>query len=257
MRNSGFFLILTLILTVSVLSLILPADAQTTSGNHIQASATGSGSDQTKYLLNLAQVFTFFFLMLGPIKVLVPFVKMTKGTDVGFQRKLALRATLISTISSLAAAFIGKNILNAWHVSISALMLTTGIILFLVALQMVKQMYSHTSQNEEAPFAPSLAMAVSSLSFPTIVTPYGVAVLIILMVATQDSARQIGIIGMLLVVMVLNLLTMLFAHKILKFIGVITLHILGSILGVLQVALGVEIILLTLIKLGVITSQNG
>lgn len=256
-KHAKFRFFLAIAFVAPVLSLMLPAVAQTTSGNQTQAIAIASGSDQTKYLLSLAEIFTFFVLMLGPIKVLVPFVKMTKGTDAGFRRKLALRASLISTIGSLAAAFMGKNILKNWHVSISALMLTAGIILFLVALQMVMQKYSHTYQDEGASFTPSLAMAVSPLSFPTIVTPYGVAILIILMVTAQDNARQIGVIGVLLVVMALNLLTMLFAHKILKFIGVITLQILGNVLGVLQVALGVEIILLTLMKLGVIVSQGG
>lgn len=97
-------------------------------------------------------------------------------------------------------------------------------------------------------------MAVSPLSFPTIVTPYGIAILIILMAAAQDSTRQIGIIGVLLGIMILNFLAMLFAHKIVKFIGVvITLQILGCVNGVLQVALGIELILQTLIKMKILS----
>ncbi|MDR4508571.1 MAG: MarC family protein [Candidatus Brocadiaceae bacterium] len=250
----SFFLVIAIVATV--FSLILPAFAQTTSGNQTQAIAIASDSKQTKYILGLPEIFTFFIFMLGPIKVLVPFVRMTRGTETGFRRKLALRAALISTIASLGAAFIGRYILNAWHVSLSALLLTLGIILFLVALRMVMQMYSHTSQDEGASCTPSLTMAASPLSFPTIVTPHGVAILIILMVTAQDTARQIGIIGVLLAVMALNLLTMLFAQKIMKCIGIITLQILGSILGVLQVALGAEIILRALLQLGIIVSQG-
>ncbi|MCF6150654.1 MAG: MarC family protein [Candidatus Kuenenia sp.] len=249
-----FFLVVVFILTF--FSLAPQAVAQATSGNQTQAITIAPDSGQTKHLLNLAEIFTFFVLMLGPIKVLVPFVKMTGGTDTGFRRKLALRSTLISAIGALTAAFTGKTILKSWHISISALMLTMGILLFLVALQMVMQMYSHTSQNEGTSCTPSLAMAVSPLSFPIIVTPHGIAILIILMVTAQDTTRQIGIIGVLLAVMVMNLLTMLFAQNILKFIGTITLQILGSILGVLQVALGVEIVLRALITLGVIVSQG-
>ncbi|MCF6159594.1 MAG: MarC family protein [wastewater metagenome] len=155
-------------------------------------------------------------------------------------------ATLISTIGCLVAAFMGQRILKSLYISIPAMLFAEGIILFLVALQMVMQMYSLPHRSETTPSAPALAMAVSPLSFPTIVTPYGIAILVILMTTAQDATRQVGIIA----TMVLNLLMMLFAHRILKVIGVITLQILVSVLGVLQVALGIEIIIQTLIKMG-------
>lgn len=256
-RHAKFIFFLAIAFVAPLLSLMLPAVAQTTSGNQTQSIATASGSDHTKYILGLPEVFTFFMLMLGPIKVLVPFVKMTKGTDAGFRHKLAFRAALISTICTLAAAFMGKHILKSWHISIATLMLTAGIILFLVALQTIMQMYSNAPRDEGESSAPSLSMAVFPISIPTIVTPYGIAILIILMAAAQDTARQIGVIGVLLAIMFLNLLTMLFAHKILKVIGIITLIMLGTVIGVLQVALGVEIILRALTLLGVIVSQGG
>jgi small neutral amino acid transporter SnatA (MarC family) len=240
---------------ISILFLILmfSAIAQTPSVN--QPQTPDLCGQQTRYLLNLAGIFTFLFLMLGPIKVLVPFVKMTKDTDARFRRKLALMATLISTIGCLASAFMGQRFMKSLHISISATVLAGGIILFLVALQMVMQTYSPSSRNETTPLTPTLSMAVSPLSFPTIVTPYGIAILIIVMTTAQDDAtRQIGIIGALLAIMLLNLLAMLFAHKIVKFIAVrITLQILGSVLGVLQVALGIQMILQALILMGVMT----
>jgi len=52
-----------------------------------------------------------------------------------------------------------------------------------------------------------------------------------------------GIAAALIGVMVLNLLAMLYARKILKAIGIMPLQIVGSVLSVLQVALGVQMIL--------------
>ncbi|NUO10182.1 MAG: MarC family protein [Candidatus Brocadia sp.] len=251
MKRVSFFLVVIIILFHI---LICSVTAQTTSVNQFQTTA--SSGQQAQYILGIPEIFTFFMFMLGPIKVLVPFVKMTRDTDTRFRRKLALIATLISTIGCLVAAFMGQRILKSWHISISALMLAGGIILFLVALQMIMQMYSLPRRNGTTSSTPTLAMAVSPLSFPTIVTPYGIAMLIILMASAQDVTRQAGIIGALLAIMVLNLLTMLFAHRILKVIGVITLQILGSVLGVLQVALGIEIILQTLIKMGLMVKTS-
>lgn len=249
MKRVGFFLVAIIIFFHIV---IFSVAAQTTN----QLQTTASGGQQAHYILSLPAVFTFFILMLGPIKILVPFVRMTRDTDTRFRRKISLTATLISTIGCLVAAFMGQRILISWHISISAIMLAGGIILFLVALQTVLRMYALPHRTETTPSAPTLAMAISPLAFPTIVTPYGIAILIILMATALDVTRQVGIIAALLATMVLNLLTMLFAHRILKVIGIITLQILGSVLGVLQVALGIEIIIQTLIRMGLMVNVS-
>ncbi|KKO18242.1 MAG: hypothetical protein DCC43_04545 [Candidatus Brocadia sp.] len=231
------------------LSFMPPAIAETTSVG--QSQPVAAGNQQAEYILNLFGIFFFLFLMLGPMKILAPFAKMTTDTDTKFRRKLALTATLVSTIACLAAAFLGQRSMKSLHISPSATLLAGGIILFLVALRMLMQMYSAPSRSETIPPPPTLAMAVSPLSLPTIVTPYGIAILIILMAAAQEKTRQLGIIGILLGIMVLNYLAMLFAHNLLKFVGVvITLQILSSVLGVLQVALGIEIIFQALIRMG-------
>jgi multiple antibiotic resistance protein len=58
--------------------------------------------------------------------------------------------------------------------------------------------------------------AALKLTFPTVVTPYGIAGLIVLLAATADTVREEMIFGILLVVMVLNLLAMLFARAIVQ-----------------------------------------
>ncbi|RZV59414.1 MAG: MarC family protein [Candidatus Brocadia sp. BROELEC01] len=232
------------------LSLMPPAIAETTSFSQFRSIA--SDNQQTGYILDLFGIFSFFFLMLGPMKILALFAQITRDTDTKFRRKLALTASLVSTTACLAAAFLGQRSMRSLHISPPAILLAGGIILFLVALQMIMQMYSTSSRGEKTPSPPTLALAVSPLSFPTIVTPYGIAILIILMAAAQECTRQLGILGILLGIMVLNFLAMLFAHKIVKFVGfVITLQILGSVLGVLQVALGIQMILQALIRMGV------
>ncbi|WKZ18104.1 MAG: MarC family protein [Candidatus Jettenia sp. CY-1] len=68
-----------------------------------------------------------------------------------------------------------------------------GIILFLVALRTVMQMSSSTSVNNTLPSTPTLTLAVFPLSFPAIVTPCSIAILIILMAAAQDAEWQAGL----------------------------------------------------------------
>lgn len=95
----------------------------------------------------------------------------------------------------------------------------------------------------------SLRLAVSPLAFPTIVTPYGVAAVIVFMTLTPDFTTRSEIFLVLLGLMLLDLVAMLFAKPILKYAGM-PLQLLGTVLGITQVALGLQIIVMGLRGLG-------
>jgi len=205
--------------------------------------------------LGLGKVFTYFFVMLGPIKILAPFMKLTQNTDASFQRQLAVRAFFLACISGVVAAIAGQALLQNWGVSLPALLIAAGIVLFLVALRTVIQQYEPAKEQSPPP-TPSLALAFTPLTFPTIITPYGTAVLVLLLAAAETISLDISILGIFLAVMVINLLAMLFAAQLLKFIGITTLRILGALLGILQVALAIQMILGAFILLGVLPPRS-
>ncbi|HEY7062479.1 MAG TPA: MarC family protein [Chloroflexota bacterium] len=199
--------------------------------------------------LDLGTIFTYFFLMLGPLKLIGPFAKLTAGTDPAFQRMLALRAFAIACGAGLVAAIVGQKLLQKWDVSLPALLLAAGLVLLLVALQTVLHQYHPEPPpappaEPGPPHAPSLGLALTPLAFPSIITPYGSAVLILLLAASSEMGRDLAILGMFVAVMVVDLLAMLFAHQILKAIGLTPLVVLGGVLGVLQVGLAMQMLVL-------------
>src|SRR5262245_54856214 len=200
---------------------------------------------------DLSQVFVFFFLMLGPIKIVGPFARITKALDDAARRQLAIRAFLISSASTVIAAVIGHSVLQNWHVSLGALLLAGGVVLFLVALTQVLQQYAPSPDAVAAADGPGRAADAARIAFPTVVTPYGIAVVIIILATSPGLAYATAVIAILLGVMVLNLLAMLFARQILRTIGIMPLQVLGAVLSVLQVALGVQMILWSLAMLGI------
>jgi multiple antibiotic resistance protein len=135
---------------------------------------------------SIGKVFTFLFLTLGPSKIIGPFVEMTRGRDDAFKRQLAFQGILISALAMLAAITVGADTLHSWGISVGALQLAAGIVLFLIALRTVLAQYAPKKPGAQAPEsdnspAPSASdLAFSPLAFPTIVTPYGIAVLILL-----------------------------------------------------------------------------
>lgn len=200
--------------------------------------------------LDWEMIFTLLLLMLGPIKILGPFVAMTQGSEAVFRRRLATRAFVFSVAAVAIAAAIGRRMLTSFAIPVQVLVLAGGLILFLVALQQVLQQYSGTHPPRPTE-PPTLALAFSPLAFPTIVTPYGIAAVIIFTALAPDRASSGMLAGLVLLVLGLDWVAMLFAHAVVRWFGAV-LQLFGVVLGVAQVALGLRIILSSLGQLGVI-----
>lgn len=208
---------------------------------------------------SVGKVFTFLFLTLGPIKIIAPYLELTRGRDAAFRRALALRATLYSAIGLLLAATLGASTLRSWGISTGALQLTAGLVLVLVALKPVLEQYAPQRAANELPESPPdgstgevAKLAMSPLAFPTIVTPWGVAVLILLVTlrGSQQSAA-VQIFSVTAAILLIDLLAMLFAERILKAPVVrTTFGIFALVLAILQVALGVQAMVGALPMLG-------
>lgn len=190
--------------------------------------------------LGLLNLFVVFFVTLGPLKTIPPFVQLTQKADPSLRRQLAFRSAALATIVILLVAIIGQNMVRVWQIRLPSLLIAGGILLFLVALNMVMTQYQPPPLPEESS-PPSLKLVVSPLTFPVILPPFGIAIALVLMLVSQEIGfNPLLVLGTLVLVMLLNLIGMLAARPILAFLKPITLRIFGFVLGVLQLALGIE-----------------
>ncbi len=197
------------------------------------------------------RIFTLLFLMLGPIKILAPFVNLTRGADAAYRTRLATRAIAFSSAALAVGAILGQHFLDNFGVPVSVLTLTGGLVLFLVALQTVLQQFDSPSTPHPEPVPRNLRLAINPLAFPTIVTPYGMAAIIIFMAVAGDNLEaRLTVAAVAAVVLALDWVAMIFAHIILRYVGT-ALQIFAVVLGITQVALGLQIILLALSNIGV------
>jgi multiple antibiotic resistance protein len=217
------------------------------------AAAASPYSGQAQY--PVAQIFTFMFLTLGPFKIIGPFAEVTRGADARLTRRIALMATLYASLALLFAAVVGGRLLDSYGISVPLLALSGGLILFLVALiNILKQFEPPASRHAgptETPPPPPMSVAMTPLAFPTIVTPYGIAALVVFLALGAEIGARMTVVAVIAVIMLLNLAVMLFSRRFMAILGVI-LPILGAVLGIVQVALGLKIINNALIALGVL-----
>src|SRR5215813_13502232 len=89
--------------------------------------------------LSYGDIFILFFLTLGPLKAILPFARLTRGTELDFQRTVARRAVMVATVIVLGVALLGPFVLTNWHVSPPAISITASIVLFYQALRIIMQ----------------------------------------------------------------------------------------------------------------------
>jgi multiple antibiotic resistance protein len=203
--------------------------------------------------LSWRKMFTLLFLMLGPIKILGPFVHMTRDTDATFRIRLATRAVAFSAAALLIAGALGRNMLDTFDIPVPVLSLTGGLVLFLVALQTVLEQFSAAPSAPRETPKPTLALAFSPLAFPVIVTPYGIAATIIFTALPPgDMQAKALLTGAVATILALDWMAMLFAHTVLKYLGVV-LQVFAVVLGINQVTLGLFVMLRALSNIGLFT----
>jgi len=202
-------------------------------------------------MLGPGEIFTLMFVTLGPLKLLGPFAQQTRDLDQAALRRLAFRVLVVALIAVVAGGLLGRSLLLSWNVSIPALLIASGIIFFLVALKIVLEQYE-PAHATPSPLPAAPMAATLRLTFPLVVTPYGIAALIALLASTSHGTRIELIFGILFGVMVLNLLAMLFARQLMQGVMVFVLQLLGVVLGVLQVALAVQFVIAGLQRLGIV-----
>jgi multiple antibiotic resistance protein len=219
---------------------------------------TAASADPGSKSLDLGRAFTFLFMTIGPLKLFGPFAALTQSRHRAFRIRLALLGTGFGAVAAVAAATVGRSILDSWGVSTGALKLAGAIVLFLVALRSVLEQYSPVAPAEAAgsvSTVPARALALSPLAFPAIITPYGVAV-IVLGTVVAGAERRWEFFGVIALVLLLDLVAMLTAHIILRAPGITTLlGILGAVMAFLQIAMGVQAGVDAIQSLGVGTAR--
>ncbi|HYX75398.1 MAG TPA: MarC family protein [Steroidobacteraceae bacterium] len=192
-------------------------------------------------MLGLGAIFTLFFVTLGPFKLLGPFAQQTQELSPAALRGVAVRAFVVGLAAVIVGGYLGTTLAAKWSVSTPAIEIAAGLILLLVAGRLVMAPYEPP---QVLPPLPASRMAATlRLTFPLVVTPYGVAGLIAVLDLASDGETVARVYALLVVVMLLNLLAMLFVREIMRGPVLLALQVLGAVLGVLQFALAIQIII--------------
>jgi multiple antibiotic resistance protein len=202
-------------------------------------------------------VFLILFIGMGPIKVLLLYVAATKDATKELQRKVAVKAVTTAAMVGIVLLFAGVIFMRLLHFSRGALTIAGGLILILLALNIVLS----PGKKEEHEAAPDedtlLSMAVYPLGIPMLLNPIGIVALTVFSAESQNLTQLAVLLGMLLVVAAIDLGVFLVSHKLDKVLTHDRILIMEKVLGILLAALAVQLILAGLADVGVVTLSGG
>ncbi len=198
--------------------------------------------------------FTTFFAVIGPIDITVIFAAMTHDSTAQEKRAMAFRGCFIASIILVCFAFIGEIMLTTLGISLAALKVSGGVLLLLIAIDMVFARTSggtSTTKEENKEAIGKKDISVFPLATPLIAGPGSMGATILLMANHQDDlSSRFVVVGAFLSVILLTLILLMLADKVHKILGVTGMHVISRVFGVLLSALAIQFMIDGLLQSG-------
>ena len=201
----------------------------------------------------LAEIFLSIFIGMGPIKVLLVYLGATQDASKELQRKVAQKTVITATLVAMLLLVAGAIFMQILHFTTGSLNIAGGLILLILALNMVLAPVQKEDHNAAPDEATLMSMAIYPLAMPLLLNPVGIVSLTVLSAETQDFV-QLGVIAlMVLAVAAIDFGAFLVSHRLDKYLTHERIMLLEKLLGILLAALAVQMVLNGLAELGIIT----
>jgi multiple antibiotic resistance protein len=174
------------------------------------------------------------------------FASLTAGTEAVHRRRMAIRSALVAWSILVFFALLGEPLLRTLGISLSAFRLAGGIMLFMIALDMVfeKRTERREERAEEIKGTPEAEdISVFPMAIPMIAGPGSIASIMLLTARADGLAEDLTVLAALTAVLILTLAALLAAGPLMKLIGVKLEAMITRILGVILAALAVQFVL--------------
>jgi multiple antibiotic resistance protein len=191
--------------------------------------------------------FATFFVVIDPPGCAPIFAGLTRGTDAAHRRAMAIRSTLVAGMILFVFALIGEPLLTTLGISLDAFRIAGGIMLFLIALEMVfeKRTQKRESRVQEVALHPEQHEDISifPMAIPMIAGPGSIASAMLLTQRSHGLAAHLTVLGALLSVLVILMAALLAAGPLMRFIGYKVEAMITRLLGVLLAALAAQFVI--------------
>ena len=187
---------------------------------------------------HLLSVFLGFFAIMNPLANTAVFVGLTSNQDSAARRSTALKALTLTFILITIFAVLGKVIFEFFGITLPALRIAGGVLVFMIGYHMVQGQNSslhHAEDDMESD------IAVSPLAVPILAGP-GTIATTMNFAATESHLKALLTVAVYGVVCVITFVCFLSGQRMLSRLGANGVDVITRLMGLILAVIGVQML---------------
>jgi len=194
--------------------------------------------------------FPAIFTIVNPLSAVGPFLAMTARDSVKKRNSTAKRACLLAAIVLFVCATMGGFVFQVFGITLPALKIAGGFLLFLVGVDMINARESRARGTDEEREEGALKedIAVFPLGIPLLSGPGSMVTVFILIEKAKEPIESALIYVAIVVTMVLSWLLLSQASRVARYLGATGINVMSRIMGLILAANAVQFILSGLLE---------
>lgn len=192
--------------------------------------------------------FATLFVIIDPPGCAPIFATLTQGTSKAHRREMAFKSVGVAAIILYGFAFVGEWLFSKLGISLDALRIAGGIMLFIIGLNMVFEKRTEKREDRAEGALEEVEdpedISVFPMGIPMIAGPGTMASILLLMKGNDSGhAGEFAVMAALAAVLLITLVSFLLAGGLIKLMGKSFTNVLTRVLGVLLATLAAQFIL--------------
>ncbi|MFN3519661.1 MAG: MarC family protein [Sphingomonas sp.] len=189
--------------------------------------------------------FITFFVIIDPPGCAPIYAGLTGDASAVQRRSMAMRAVGVATTILLVFALFGEELLRGLGIELASFQIAGGIMLFLIALEMVFE--KRTQRREDRAAAVALEevedVSIFPMAMPMIAGPGSIASVMLLMSGSNGLNQSLVVFAALGSVLLITLAALIAAGPLMRLMGHKMEAVITRLLGVLLAALAVQFVI--------------
>ncbi|MCP5395170.1 MAG: MarC family protein [Sphingomonadaceae bacterium] len=194
--------------------------------------------------------FVTLFVVIDPPGCAPIYAGLTHGASPQQSRVMAIRATIIAAVILVIFALFGQDLLNALHIELDSFRIAGGIMLFLIALEMVFEKRTQRREeraekiNAQNDLTPEVEdVSVFPMAMPMLAGPGAIAAVMLLQNEANGTEESLVVLAALGAVLLLTAIALVAAAPLIRLLGDRVEAVITRLLGVLLAALAIQYVI--------------
>jgi multiple antibiotic resistance protein len=188
--------------------------------------------------------FTSVLFIVDPIAVVPSYLVVTRGETAAQRAATARRACVAAAVILVAFAIGGTLIFNLFGITLPAFRIAGGLILWLVAMDMLRaQRTTQESTPELVEGEIKEDSAITPLAMPMLAGPGAISTVMVLAAQARTMPRKAIVYASILVTALVSWMVLRVAERLIERIGQTGIRVMTRIMGLLLAALAVQFVI--------------